>query len=72
MQINLTDREKKMIGKVEKYYPQRGFGFIIGDDGKKYFAPYCNVKTASKSLSAGYTVQFNIGSGNNALNVRLL
>lgn len=61
-----------MIGKVENYNPKKGYGFILGDDGRKYFVPYCNVKTASGSLSAGYTVEFSRGDGNRAMNVRLL
>lgn len=63
---------KSMIGKVKTYDPKKGYGFITGDDGREYFVPYCNVKTASGSLSAGYTVEFNTGAGNKALNVRLL
>ena len=59
-----------MIGKVEKYNRQKGFGFIRGDDGKRYFVPNCNVKTRSRALNAGTTVEFNIGEGNKALNVR--
>lgn len=59
-----------MIGKVEKYDRRRGFGFINGDDGKKYFVPYCSVKTQSGVLEPGCTVEFNVGEGNKALNVR--
>ncbi len=51
---------------------KKGFGFISGDDGRDYFVPYCNVKTASGSLVAGYTVEFNTGDGNRAMNVRYL
>ena len=61
-----------MLGKVENYDPKKGYGFIHGDDGKKYFVPYCSVNTASGSLSAGYTVEFNTGEGNRAFNVRYL
>ena len=51
---------------------KKGFGFISGDDGRDYSVPYCNVKTASGSLVAGYTVEFNTGDGNRAMNVRYL
>lgn len=61
-----------MIGKVEMYNPKKGYGFIRGDDGRKYFVPYCSVKTRSSTLEAGYTVEFNQGEGNKALNVRYL
>lgn len=64
-----------MIGKVETYNSRRGFGFILGDDGKRYFVPYCNVKTASGALAGGYTVEFLAGRneyGYVASNVRML
>ena len=61
-----------MIGRVESYSPRKGYGFIMGDDGKKYFVPYCNVKTVSGSLAAGYAVTFNTGAGNKAYDVRFL
>ena len=63
---------RRMLGKVKRYDPKKGFGFIRGDDGREYFVPWCNVRTASKSLVAGYTVEFNTGDGNRAMNVRYL
>lgn len=42
-----------MLGKVKMYDPKKGYGFILGDDGKDYFVPYCNVKTASGSFEKG-------------------
>ncbi len=50
-----------MFGKVKMYDPKKGYGFILGDDGKDYFVPYCNVKTASGILEKGYGVKFNVG-----------
>ena len=61
-----------MFGKVETYNTKKGFGFIRGDDGMKYFVPYCNVETVSGGLLPGYQVEFNTGSGNKAYNVRYL
>lgn len=61
-----------MIGKVESYNPKKGFGFIRGDDGIKYFVPYCNISTPSGRLLPDYTVEFNTGAGNKAYNVRYL
>jgi len=50
-----------MLGKVESYNSKKGYGFIRGDDGLRYFVPYCNVKTRSGSLDAGYQVEFTGG-----------
>lgn len=61
-----------MIGKVETYNSKRGFGFIQGDDGQRYFVSFCNVKTVSGGLLPGYTVEFSKGKGNRAENVRFL
>lgn len=60
-----------MLGKVVAYYPKKGYGFIQGDDGNKYFVPYCNIKTASGGLVKGCTVEFTKSSvGNKAYDVR--
>ena len=40
--------ERGMIGKVVAYYPERSYGFIQGDDGKKYFVSSGEVRMASK------------------------
>lgn len=63
-----------MIGVVKKYNQQKKYGFISGDDGKKYFFHESEIRIPSKSLSAGYTVQFETADGypnSKALNVRL-
>lgn len=61
-----------MFGKVESYDTRKGYGFIRGDDNRRYFVPYCNVNTRSGGLLPGYSVEFNTGEGNKAFNVRLL
>lgn len=64
-----------MLGKVKSYSQQKKYGFISGDDGKEYFFHESEIKIPSKSLSAGYGVQFNTTDGYpnpKALNVRLL
>lgn len=62
-----------MLGKVESYSSKKGYGFIAGDDGRKYFVPYCNVRTRSGELIRGYQVEFNTEKiGNRAYNVRYI
>lgn len=64
-----------MFGKIKWYKPEKGYGFITGDDGNEYFVPYCNIKTASGSLDTGYSVEFTASRnerGYIATNVRLM
>ena len=39
-QENLTDR---MQGIVKTFDSEKGYGFIVGDDGKEYFIHYSNI-----------------------------
>ena len=61
-----------MMGKVSKYNSKEGWGFICGDDRRRYYVSQGNVCTRSGSLAAGYTVEFSRGEGNRALNVRYI
>lgn len=65
-----------MLGKVENYDPKKGYGFIRGDDGKRYYVSSGNIDRSSvrsKCLASGYSVSFNIGEvGNKAYDVRYL
>lgn len=68
--------KKYMIGKVENYSPRKGYGFIMGDDGKRYYVSSGNIdknNIRSGQLASGYTVSFNTGkAGNKAYDVRYL
>lgn len=64
-----------MIGQVKKFDSRKKYGFISGDDGKEYFFHESEINTPSKSISAGYTVQFIASNGfpkPKALSVNLL
>lgn len=50
--------ERGMIGKVVAYYPERSYGFIQGDDGKKYFVSSGEVRMASRVPKKGCTAEF--------------
>lgn len=61
-----------MLGKVFTYSSRKGWGFIYGDDGRRYYVSRGNVRTRSGSLTAGYAVEFSRGEGNRAVNVRYI
>lgn len=63
-----------MYGRVKLYSPKKKYGFISGDDGREYYFSEGEIRIPSKSLSAGYSVQFNTSDGYpnpKARNVRL-
>ncbi|MDF2844049.1 MAG: Cold-shock DNA-binding domain [Herbinix sp.] len=45
-----------MFGKVSKYFKDRNYGFIKGDDGYTYFAHVSNIQDGI--LERGYIVDF--------------
>ena len=54
-----------MTGKVKDYIVKRGFGFIRGDDGKKYFVYWKEVKSQNgggKILVKNMRVEFDPAS----------
>lgn len=64
-----------MIGQVESYSDARRWGFIRGDDMRRYYVSRGNIdkkSIPSGTLHPGSTVEFNVGEGNRAFNVRYL
>lgn len=64
-----------MMGKVESYSAAKNWGFIRGDDGRRYYVSRGNInreRVPSRALSAGCSVEFSTGEGNKALNVRYI
>lgn len=50
-----------LTGRVKWFGPARGFGFLIGDDGKEYFVHFKDINMQGyKTLSEGQKVQFNL------------
>lgn len=48
-----------MLGKVKWFNEERGYGFIVGDDNKDYFAHVSEIKTNGfKDLIEGQPVEF--------------
>ncbi len=64
-----------MIGKVESYSAAKNWGFIRGDDMRRYYVSKGNINRESipsRALSVGCSVEFSTGEGNKALNVRYI
>ncbi len=53
-----------MVGKVKWFDSKKGYGFIIGEDGREIFVHFTGiVKEGFKSLNEGQHVEFEIGNG---------
>ena len=64
-----------MQGKVKEYNRDRGFGFIIGEDGDDYFVHISGIgpKLQKFGLREGQHVAFDIDydhKGNKVINIR--
>ena len=51
-----------MKGKIKFFNEQKGFGFIIGEDGKEYFVHSTGL-TSGASVREGDSVTFEIEQG---------
>ena len=63
-------------GVVKEYNPEKGFGFITGQDGEDYFVHVSGLREhlKGKGLRTGQTVAFDVDfgmRGDKAINVRL-
>jgi len=63
-------------GTVKEYDPERGFGFIQGEDGEDYFLHVSGLREhmKDKGLREGQRVLFDVDfdmKGDRAINVRL-
>ena len=50
-------------GRVRWYDTQKGYGFIVGDDGKDVFLPAAALPVTVKTLHKGTRVQFSVIEG---------
>ena len=63
-------------GVVKEYNPEKGFGFITGEDGEDYFVHVSGLREhlKGKGLRVGQNVSFDVDfemRGDKAVNVRL-
>lgn len=50
-----------MFGTVTKYFKDKGYGFIRGQDGRSYFIHHSNLN--GEIIESGYYVFFRIENG---------
>jgi len=55
-----------MVGKIKKLIPERGFGFITGEDGTDYFF-HRSESIAFEDLYEGDQVTFDVDNGPRAV-----
>lgn len=65
-----------MTGKVKWFNNKKGYGFIVGNDGKDMFVHYSNIKSNHKykSLQENDTVSYDVETANDkpeAVNVKV-
>ena len=62
-----------MTGKVKWFDSKKGYGFITGENGKEIFVHFSGIVTDGfKSLNEGQAVEFEVGSGEQAVNVTVV
>ncbi len=50
----------KMVGKVKRFSDEKGFGFILGEDGKDYFVHWKELNMPGrKTVTANTKVEFD-------------
>ncbi len=55
-------------GRVKWFSDQKGFGFIVTDEGQDVFVHYSNIDgTGFKTLEEGQEVEFNVVEGDKGL-----
>ena len=55
-------------GRVKWFSDQKGYGFIVTDEGQDVFVHYSNIEgTGFKTLDEGQEVEFNVVEGDKGL-----
>lgn len=54
----------RIYGRVDTFNREKHWGFISGDDGRRYYVSSSDINIPSKALDAGYAVVFTPTCGN--------
>lgn len=60
----MTDEVKAGSGKVKWFDADKGYGYIIGDDGEEFFVETISISNDFGALMPDQQVTFNIVEGN--------
>ena len=59
------------LGTVKWFDPKKGFGFILGDDGKDIFVHFSNIDMDGfKTLTEGQEVHYELYEGDKGLHAK--
>jgi CspA family cold shock protein len=59
------------LGKVKWFDSKKGFGFILGEDGKDIFVHFSNIRMEGfKTLTEGQEVRYEIYDGERGLHAK--
>lgn len=55
----------RLVGRVDTFNDQKGFGFILAEDGQRLFVHFSDIRgQGRRSLQAGQRVEFEVVAGN--------
>ena len=65
-----------MRGRIKRYFSDKGYGFIAGEDGVDYYFHISNVRTAVQ-ITQGSVVEFDVvrandKKNNKAVNIKII
>ena len=56
----MNNNVNKHFGYIDRFFPDRGFGFIVGDDNMSYFFHYTGLKFPVEKIVVGTAVSFEV------------
>ena len=57
-------------GKVKWFNPQKGYGFLVSDDGEDVFCHYSSIQDGSRNLTEGEKISYEVGKTEKGLSAK--